>query len=626
MRILDRYTNRIVSEQDLPSTIELGRFLMLDGNVELTYKTCKVKPETTILQSLLDKKNKALHDLLRSFYYDIESMADNHFDIWPLVHNVNDSVVLNDFEILLRDNLFHLKEIFRTPYSLLQHAIVKVNVSRAKRIPAKSYDYLSGHTEDWMEKSIVNFKPLRVLSEELTQNFNVYENQLAVYVVDKCIAYLTSRLHEVNDVESFLEAYMQNLQYSRTGNRWHGKVDRNLSLASKVYKNMDSNYQEENKSCKNEADSGRKKLSAAKSTLYSMKKELLKLRESEMYKAVDKRLVKKVTLRNTNVIVNHKHYKYLTPIFRGLTNLGDNTNEDEISLAEEETVKGMRAYVLTLIAYTITELTPPKIPYEISGNYLHFVARNSKYATIEVSIDQSGAISITVGNYKTKILVVGDKPQVSNDYLSRQNIYVLVVAPGDEFKSSHIISVYPYDVESVEKVGKLLRKLLLFSYVDELTKPYDYSSSLNPFITLMSNESLSFDLRQHSYRFVQIPASLLPKEKLRAGLLASQEYMGIKNHKMKDNVLKKYSDFIDCVNERIIDFTNNKLYCFECGERLNRHLVENFTYLKCSCGFVVDFTDRNRIILKNVNLDYANLTDADWGMDTIVVERSDIHE
>ena len=41
---------------------------------------------------------------------------------------------------------------------------------------------------------------------------------------------------------------------------------------------------------------------------------------------------------------------------------------------------------------------------------------------------------------------------------------------------------------------------------------------------------------------------------------------------------------------------------------------------------MVDFTDRNRIILKNVNLDYANLTDADWGMDTIVAERSDIHE
>ena len=427
MRIFDRYQHKVISEQDLPSTIELGRFLMLDGGVDLTYSTCEVKPEIIILQSLLDDKNRGIQNLFRSFYNDTESMADNHFDIWPLVHNVNDSIVLNDFERFLSANLFHLKEIFRNPYSLLQHTIVKVNASRAKRITTKSYDYLSGHTEDWIEKSITNFKPLRILSEELTQNYNVYENQLAVYVVDKCIAYLTRRLQEVKDSESFINAYEKNLELSKTGDRWHGKVDRNLSLASKVYKDMDSNYRSSDKHEEERETSGSKKLSVAKSTLYAVRTELLKLRESDMYKAVDKRLVKEITLKNTNVIADHKHYKYLRPIFLGLRDAGEDNSEEKISQEEEEVIRGMRAYVISLVAYTITVITPPKTPYAVSGNYRHFIARNPKYATIEVSIKPDGIISLIVGRYRTKIIVVGDKPQKNNDYFEQNNIFLFSV-------------------------------------------------------------------------------------------------------------------------------------------------------------------------------------------------------
>jgi len=231
MKLFDRYTNEAVYEHDLPNQIDFGRYCIIheDGMVkDVTNLTLPTKK--AIRQNLLLDKNKSLQDIFLDIFIDTEK-ADNHkFNVIPLIRRIRNKLGLNDFENLIYNKVFHLEEIFRVPHYLLERKIEKVHISRAKRIPSKSYQYLASHTEDWVHKSIVNFKPSRILNEDLELNFDIYENQLTIAFVERCLIYLNSRLKEIQDIKSFLSEYERLLKDRNDQIGWHKKINRNLSL------------------------------------------------------------------------------------------------------------------------------------------------------------------------------------------------------------------------------------------------------------------------------------------------------------------------------------------------------------------------------------------------------------
>jgi predicted metal-dependent hydrolase len=107
------------------------------------------------------------------------------------------------------------RDISSTPLSFAKNN-EKVNVSRAKRIPTKSYQNLASHTEDWLHKSIVDFKPRRILNEELDLLYDVYENQVTIALIERCLIYLNSRIQEVHDISNFLTEYNKNYYQTET--------------------------------------------------------------------------------------------------------------------------------------------------------------------------------------------------------------------------------------------------------------------------------------------------------------------------------------------------------------------------------------------------------------------------
>jgi hypothetical protein len=175
MLLFDRYQNTNVSTESLPNKIDLGRYCKIDDGqlVDITNSNYSLSVEQFINHDLLSETNYSVQHLF-------QKMRDKENHDWLSVSPVlqQSEINLTEFEILLRDNLFHLEEIVRQPHYLLDRTIEKVPTSRAKRIPSKSYQYLASHTEDWNARSIVQFRPSKVLHEELDINFNVYENQL----------------------------------------------------------------------------------------------------------------------------------------------------------------------------------------------------------------------------------------------------------------------------------------------------------------------------------------------------------------------------------------------------------------------------------------------------------------
>jgi hypothetical protein len=304
MKVFDRYSDCLIDVDKLPEQIDLGRFVNPQTDEDLTNRIINVGAERIIRQEILENDNKSLQGLFHQFYLDVTNSKEDFFDVRPIIQSVKSKLYLNEFESLLEEKLFHLEEIFRQPHYLLQRTIEKVNVSRAKRIPAKSYQNLASHTEDWLHKSIVNFKPHRILNEELDLLYDVYENQVTVALIERCLLYLNSRIKEVHDITEFLKDYSKILSDRDDSRGWYQKIERNLTLIGDVYE--DQNYHQNiNQSSI---------LAKTQAKLLAMQRRLKALQSTSLYGEINKRVVQSLMsegdVRPTNVIANHKHYRY----------------------------------------------------------------------------------------------------------------------------------------------------------------------------------------------------------------------------------------------------------------------------------------------------------------------------
>jgi hypothetical protein len=463
MMLFDRYTGKTVSEKELPNQIDFGRYCFADNGKDIT--DSNFPPQKAIKQNLLLDKNKSIQDNFIDIAVDVENSKKNEFNVVPLIRRIKNKLNLNEFENLLLDKLFHLEEIFRVPHYLLHREIEKVHVSKVKRIPSKSYQYLASHTEDWVHKSIVSFKPSRILHEELDLNFDIYENQLCVTLVQRCLVYLNSRLKEIQDIKSFLNEYEKLLQNRNDQNSWYKKTERNLRLIGAVYD--DENYRG---SSQDDVT-----LSETKNVLNQIQKRLQWLQKSGLFDLVNKRVIQSITLKNTNVLVNHKHYRYVKTLWIALDKEKPEKSDVEKQKHEQKIINGLRQYAKSIITYTLKET----LKYELEGTYDKFIARHERYHEIEFEKKGSkNVFTLKIGSFDRKIIVIANEPKIDDnlrELLKKNNSYLFYFSenpPNENFLSESIHAIYinPLDPNSIERVGIFLKRFLLNLYREKINE------------------------------------------------------------------------------------------------------------------------------------------------------------
>src|SRR5690606_34852875 len=100
-------------------------------------------------------------------------------------------------EKLLADRLGHLVEVCQRPRSHLRVEVERTAVARARRLATQAPSYLAAHTEDWDRPTLRAVIPKRILSLVREDQFDIYENRVAVRLVDHLDAYLSRRVNEV---------------------------------------------------------------------------------------------------------------------------------------------------------------------------------------------------------------------------------------------------------------------------------------------------------------------------------------------------------------------------------------------------------------------------------------------
>lgn len=618
MKLYDRYRDKYVQENNLPDQIDFGRYCIIDDRDnyhDITYSNYQTNK--VIHQYLLSDKFKNLQEIFVDMAIDIDKAGNDNFSVIPLIRRIKNKLGLTEFEKLLFGKIYHIEEIFRVPHYLLTSVIEKVHVSRVKKIPSKSYQYLASHTEDWIHKSIVNFKPGRILHEELEMNFDIYENQLTIALLERSLVYLNSRLKEIQDIKSFLHEYEKLLKNRNDQTGWYKKINRNLSLIGSVYE--DEHFHGINKDGSI--------LTETEETLYQINKRLQILRKSDLFELVNKRSTHGIFLRNTNVIVNHKHYRYVKSLWIELDKIKPEKSISEKMRFEQNVMNGLRSYGKCLISYCLEKY----LGYELHGNYNEFNGQHSKLININFICTDKGICQIEIGNYKINFIIVGNKPNLDDNLYSlfnAQHTYILYYDEQSKntnpsCRHSMIINVNPIDPDSAERVGAVIRKYLLLSYLEDINRPYRFKQLLKEYIKYIPIDFLKFDKRNYTYKFHSYPKNKLDKEDILKRIECDPTFKA-RGKIDRDNITKSIDELVDEIESNIKSM-EDYYYCFNCGEKLHSYNFEKHNYIKCpSCNCLIDSSQSEKMVLKVDDSKLANLSTEKFGIDYFEISECDL--
>ena len=617
MQIIDRYTGKILSESNLPNDIELGRYAISVGSTfkELTSNTYKVKEGQRIHQELLDDVNKDKHNI---FEIISESVETGDFNSVPLIQGIKNGMEFGDFAKKLEEYFMHIEAIFHAPYSKLNRTIEKVPVSKAKRISNRSNQYLAAHTEDWLHKGLVSFRPSRILTEEIISDENVFENQLLVALVTRAAHHLERKLRYTRDISEFLIEYSKLIEkHENATDCWYKRVRRELSLAGKVYDEQSGNYKATN------AD-----IQIVTSTMKRLKKlrdSLLKLRQYDLFYNVDQRLVKSVQYHDTNVLINDKHYRYLKELWVLLLKEENANPDDNKANSNEFIINNVRNYGVSLINYAVKDVE--YLGYDIEGADKQWQAHRSNCPDISLSLDKTGVIRVRVGSEELRFIVTCNLPYLSDNQSLLNNTYIIAYDNNDAddeyvrttVDSDTIIPVSLKDISCVERIAIILRKEMLKQYVEKtLFKSYDIPRILLPYYGELSKfiKCIQIDSKEPSYIFIKYPILEFNKNKWRDVVLKSEDYKD-KGRMEQKKISEALDSFIDDYELYATNLCEN-LRCFDpdCSQQISSWQCDSLTYIVCSCGYVLDSSNRNHIVFYKKDTSFSS---EEMGMDHLEI-------
>jgi hypothetical protein len=225
-------------------------------------------------------------------------------DVSPLVPGMSNRVEFQRFEELLKENVGHLEEVCRRPRTHLRVEVERMAVSRARRFPAQAANYLAAHTEDWERPTLRSVVPKRILATAREDQYDIYENRVAVRLVDHVVVYLRRRVHEVTRLQRLFDEAAGNHVAAAGGSHWR---------QGRIYKLWAETL---------DASEARRK---AERTLGQLKHLLFKvsgLKDSVLYREVPRRATVGTTLTMTNILSDDAHYRRVAALWLEWARLG----------------------------------------------------------------------------------------------------------------------------------------------------------------------------------------------------------------------------------------------------------------------------------------------------------------
>jgi hypothetical protein len=250
----------------------------------------------------------------------------------PLVPEIASAIQIQPLERSIKEAIPHLEEICHRPRSYLKMETEKLPVARVQRIAPHAIAYLTSHTEDWECKTFRGIRPKNVLSLVREELLDIYENRVAVRLIDHLLVYLRQRIRDVEKLKNELE---QVLNFSEVSQSIHW---RNRERICHLWgENFDAAPQ-------------LKEAAVTLDFLKQIKQKLLSLTDTDLYKAIPRSAAVEGTLRNTNILIGDRHYRGIAKLWREWSKWNSKKSKTAQQLFDfyQQTINGFDAFCCLL--------------------------------------------------------------------------------------------------------------------------------------------------------------------------------------------------------------------------------------------------------------------------------------
>lgn len=401
-------------------------------------------------------------------------------DVSPLVPGMSERAELQEFEKLLADRLGHLVEVCQRPRTHLRVEVERTAVAKARRLAAQASSYLAAHTEDWDRPTLRAVIPKRILSLVREDQFDIYENRVAVRLVDHLDAYLSRRVTEVSRLLRLFNEVGDHSSTAGQGSHWRQK---------RVYQLWGDSL---------DAGEARRKAERTLEHLKFLKYSVCGLMDSVLYREVPRRAFVGTTLTMTNILANDVHYRRVAEVWLAWARLGleQSPRPDKHFEEMQELCRCFGEFALLLVVRGLDQLgiAPVDLSQALDGDAIDLEGRGIRVrlswsltdGTLRLSID--GASPLRIVPIPGSLAMLGDEELAilirdADDAVTHEEIMlVLYPSPSSEAALRRIAPVHayrlnalshevaergqgragflpvsPWDVSSVERVARELR-------------------------------------------------------------------------------------------------------------------------------------------------------------------------
>lgn len=260
--------------------------------------------------------------------------------ISPLAPGLDKIVASHPLEEHIENELEHLVKVCHRPRTHIRIETERVLVSRARRIAPNASSWLAAHTEDWDHRKISGVQPRRILAQVREEQWDLYENRVAVRLVDNLVTWLRRRIADVRRVLDDIFARLEEFGVSTTGNRH--RTERICRLWGEAW----------------DATHGRE---AAERTLERLERllyKILALMDSPLYRKVPRQAQVPRALRMTNLLSNDDDYRGVARLWHHWSRLAAPSvlSPRELYLLHQELHRGFNAWCMLLVVRACSQL------------------------------------------------------------------------------------------------------------------------------------------------------------------------------------------------------------------------------------------------------------------------------
>ena len=317
------------------------------------------------------------------FSHEFETKTDNEIDS-ILSGNVKLYAIDQSTEVKNWTELFDLidssfkalKFICDNPKSHLKAVNEVRPIETVKRVGYESIPYLASHSEDWLARTASGLKPARLFSRVEDDEYHIYENRVVKTLIDIIISFLRKINRDLKEKYSQLEGIINSGVQT-------GSFGFDVVFKKAVAELIKTDVTEDN--VRTEAMCLAEKLERESKRLL---KRYLDLKNSRLYRLLNRSKNVSNPLNETNILLMDKHYSVAYKLWKSIHKvlIANNTAELKKSTCSEDYLN-YKQFCKTLVGYAAHVMN---FVIESDGEY-------KRYDDIDITVyDNQDIIEIVV--------------------------------------------------------------------------------------------------------------------------------------------------------------------------------------------------------------------------------------